>query len=71
MPLASRHSPKYSVAQGDRVPVVGFDRARIKTTNRTYEGPGVTAFTVRNGKVVNIRDYIDTQALARAFAMAA
>ena len=58
--------PREFVAQGDRVLVVGFARGRIKTTNRTWEDHWVFAITVRNGKLTNIREYIDTQALARA-----
>jgi hypothetical protein len=54
------------IAQGDRVLVIGFATGRIKATNRTFEDHWVFAFTVRNGKVTNIREYIDTQALARA-----
>jgi uncharacterized protein len=60
--------PEY-VAQGDRVMVIGFARGRIKATNRTIEDDWVFAITVRNGKVTNIREYIDTQALARASEM--
>jgi hypothetical protein len=59
------------VAQGDRVLVVGFARGRIIATNRTFEDDWVFAITVRNGKLTNIREYIDTQALARASEMAA
>ena len=58
--------PPEFVAQGDRVLVVGFARGRIKATNRTFEDHWVFAITVRNGKLTNIREYIDTQALARA-----
>jgi ketosteroid isomerase-like protein len=29
------------------------------------------AFAVRNGKVTNVREYLDTQALVRGFEMAA
>ena len=57
--------PEY-VAQGDRVLVVGFARGKIKATNKTWEDDWVFAITVRNGKLTNIREYIDTQALARA-----
>jgi uncharacterized protein len=63
--------PREFVAQGDRVLVVGFARGRIKATNRTFQDHWVFAITVRNGKVTNIREYIDTQALARASEMAA
>jgi hypothetical protein len=63
--------PREFVAQGDRVLVVGFARGRIKATNRTWEDDWVFAITVRNGKLTNIREYIDTQALARASEMGA
>lgn len=58
--------PPEFVAQGDRVLVVGFATGKIKVTNRTFEDRWVFAMTVRNGKVKSIREYIDTQALARA-----
>jgi ketosteroid isomerase-like protein len=58
--------PPEFVAQGDRVLVVGFAKGRIKATNRTWEDHWVFAITVRNGKLTNIREYVDTQALARA-----
>ena len=60
--------PEY-VAEGDRVMVIGFARGRIKATNRTFKDDWVFAITVRNGKVTKIREYIDTQALARASQM--
>jgi ketosteroid isomerase-like protein len=58
------------VAQGDRVLVVGFSRRKILATNKTFEDDFIFAITVRNGKLTNIREYIDTQALARASQMA-
>jgi ketosteroid isomerase-like protein len=57
------------VAQGNRVLVVGFARGSIKATNKTWEDDWVFAITVRHGKVTNIREYVDTQALARASEM--
>ena len=58
--------PPEFVAQGDRVLVVGFATGRVKAANKTFEDHWVFAVTVRNGKVTKIREYIDTQALARA-----
>jgi uncharacterized protein len=58
--------PPEFVAQGDRVLVVGVATGKIKATNRTFKDDWVFAITVRNGKLANIREYIDTQALARA-----
>ena len=63
--------PPEFIAQGDRVLVVGFATGRIKATNRTFKDHWVFAITVRNGKLTNVREYIDTQALARASEMAA
>ena len=62
--------PPEFIAQGDRVLVVGFATGRIKATNRTFEDHWVFAITVRNGKLANVREYVDTQALARASEMA-
>ena len=58
--------PPEFVAQGDRVMVVGFATGKIKGTNKTFKDDWVFAITVRNGKLTNIREYVDTQALARA-----
>jgi ketosteroid isomerase-like protein len=61
--------PPEFVAQGDRVLVVGFATGKVKATNRAFEDHFVFAVTVRNGKLTNIREYVDTQALARASEM--
>jgi uncharacterized protein len=61
--------PPEFVAQGDRVLVVGVATGKIKATKKTFEDHWVFAITVRNGKLTNIREYIDTQALARASQM--
>jgi uncharacterized protein len=67
----SLFEPREFVAEGDRVLVVGFDRGTVKATNRTVEGHWVMAFTLRNGKLTNAREYLDTLALARGFENAA
>jgi len=58
--------PPEFVAQGHRVLVVGVATGKIKATNRAFKDDWVFAITVQNGKVTKIREYIDTQALARA-----
>jgi len=65
--LTSEH--REFVAQGDRVVVFGVATGRVKATNRTFEDHFVFSITVRNGKLSNIREYIDTLALARASQM--
>jgi uncharacterized protein len=57
------------VAQGERVLVIGFAKGKIIATNKTFKDDWVFAITVRNGKLTNIREYIDTLALARASEM--
>ena len=63
--------PPEFVAQGDRVLVVGVATGKVKATNRSFKDDWVFAITVRDGKVTNIREYVDTQALARASEMPA
>src|SRR6202051_2333622 len=61
--------PPEFVAQGDRVLVVGVATGKIKATNKPFKDEWVFDITVRDGKVTHIREYIDTQALARASQM--
>ncbi len=61
--------PPEFIAQGDRVLVVGFATGRVKATNKPFKDDWVFDVTVRDGKVTKIREYIDTQALARASKM--
>jgi uncharacterized protein len=59
------------VAQGDRVVVLGVATGRVKATNKAFKDQFVFSITVRNGKLSNIREYIDTLALAQASETAA
>jgi ketosteroid isomerase-like protein len=63
--------PPEFVAQGDRVLVIGVATGKIYATNKPYKDEWVFDITVRDGKVTHIKEYIDTQALARASEMAA
>src|SRR5471030_3116692 len=62
-------APPEFVAQGDRVLVVGVATGKIKATNKPFKDDWVFDITVRNGKLTNIREYINTLALARASEM--
>ena len=64
-------APPEFVAQGDRVLVIGVATGKIKATNKAFKDEWVFDITVRDGKVTKIREYIDTQALARASETAA
>ena len=61
--------PREFVAQGDRVLVIGFAKGKVKATNKPFEDDWIFAITVRDGKLTSIREYVDTQALARASQM--
>jgi ketosteroid isomerase-like protein len=63
--------PPEFIAQGDRVLVVGVATGKVKATNKPFKDDWVFDITIRNGKLTKIREYIDTQALARASEMAA
>jgi len=60
--------PPEFIAQQDRVLVVGSAKGKIKATNKAFVDDWVFDITVRNGKLTKIREYIDTQALAKASA---
>jgi len=62
-------APPEFVAQGNRVLVIGVATGKIKVTNKPFKDNWVFDLTVRNGRVTKIREYIDTQALARASQM--
>ena len=61
--------PHEYVAQGARVLIVGFAEGKIKATSKTFKDDWVFDITVQNGKLTKIREYVDTQALARAAAV--
>lgn len=58
--------PREFVAQGAKVLAIGVATGKIRATNRTFKDDWVFAITVQNGKLTRIREYVDTQALARA-----
>jgi uncharacterized protein len=58
--------PPEFVAQGDRVLAIGVATGKIKATNKPFKDDWVFDITLRDGKLTTIREYIDTQAMARA-----
>lgn len=55
--------PKAFVAQGDRVVVLGTDTARIKATGKMVTEDWAHAFTVQDGRIVRMQEFIDTSAV--------
>jgi ketosteroid isomerase-like protein len=60
--------PPEFVAQGDRIFAIGVATGKIKATNKPFKDNWLFDITVRHGKLTKIREYIDTQALAKAAA---
>jgi len=58
--------PPEFVAQRDRVLAIGVALGKIKATDKPFEDHWVFDITLQNGKLKSVREYIDTQALARA-----
>ena len=54
------------VAEGDRVVVQWTSRARTRD-GRDYENGCIGVFTVRDGRIVAVREYMDTQYAAAKF----
>ncbi|WP_420139489.1 nuclear transport factor 2 family protein [Sphingomonas sp.] len=66
--LETTTEPREFVAQGNRVLVAGTATGKVKATNEPFEDHWVFAITMRGGKLTRIREYVDTQELARASA---
>ena len=59
--------PREIIPAGEHVLVVGYERGRVKATDRFYETEWVHLFTVQGGKVVQLREFYDTATVAAAF----
>ncbi len=55
------------MAQGNKAVALGHYRWRIKSTRRSYASDFVHAFTIRNDRVSNFQEYLDTDAWAAAY----
>ena len=59
--------PQTFIAEGDKVVVLGYEKISSKRTGRTYECHWAHACTFAGGKIVKLREYTDTSAIASAF----
>lgn len=55
------------ISTGDQVVVVGTERSRFHSNGQTYDMDWVHVNTVRDGKIVEMREYNDTAAMLEAF----
>ena len=60
--------PKVFCTAPDQVVVLGSDSATAVTTGKTYVSDWVQAFTLSKGKITGVQVYMDTHAIAQAFA---
>ncbi len=51
---------------GEQVIVVGQEKGRARATGRVWETPWVHIFTVREGRIVRLREFYDTATIAEA-----
>ena len=58
-----RFEPDAFVADGDRVVVLGSDTSRVKATGKVLDAEWAHVFTIRDGKIVAFKEYIDTAAV--------
>jgi ketosteroid isomerase-like protein len=58
-----RFDPETFIAQGDRVVVLGTETSRVKATDKILDAEWAHSFTLRDGKVVAFKEYIDTAAV--------
>ncbi len=59
--------PREFIAEGDKVVVLGYYAGRAKASDRGLESHWAMAFTLRNGRITQFREYTDTANLAAAF----
>lgn len=58
------------IAQGDKVVVLGRFSQRVKSTDRISASAWAHVWTVKDGKVIHFREYVDTAAVSRAYTVA-
>lgn len=63
----SEFSPKKFLSDQDMVAVIGEDEAEVVSTGKKYKTHWLQAFTLKDGKIIHGRVYIDTLQIARAF----
>ncbi|BFM38828.1 nuclear transport factor 2 family protein [Synechocystis sp. LKSZ1] len=55
------------IAQADKVVVVGHNKVVAKPTGKEYENDFVAVWTVQDGKIKEMRDFMDTVQAVAAF----
>lgn len=64
----SLFEPREYIADGDRVVAIGRYAGSVKQSGRPFTGDWAMAWTIRDGKVVEFREYSDPVELRAGFA---
>lgn len=64
---ALQFEPREYIAQADRVVALGHYVWSVRETDRNYEADWAHVFTLRDGKVVQFKEYTDTAAAWLAY----
>ncbi len=52
---------------GDHVLALGHERVSVRATGKTFETDWIHFFTLKDGKIIRLREYYDTATIAEAF----
>jgi len=63
----NRFEPREFVSEGERVAVAGYYDGWVKPTGRRFEEEWVMLWTLRNGKIIRLREYMNPASLEAAF----
>jgi ketosteroid isomerase-like protein len=68
-PLAEVHAfgPTEMHAFDDKVLALGHERVTVRATDKSFETDWIHFFTLKDGKIVRLREYYDTATMAEAF----
>ena len=61
-----RFEPRELIAEGDRVIAIGSYAWRVKANQREFTSDFAHAWTIRDGKVIDFREYMNTAACIAA-----
>ena len=63
----TRFEPLEFIAEGDKVVVLGYSKATVRSTGKSYETDWVHVFHLHDGKVTEFKELFDNAAATRAF----
>jgi hypothetical protein len=59
--------PRDFIAQGDKVVALGHYAWSVRATDRNFESDWAHVFTIRNGRIVQFKEYADTAVAEKAY----